>query len=244
MSNDHGSTDDERSGSCPCCRRRDPREGQVCDLCRQRTAAALWELRDLWSLLPSATMPGQSSEQRVSGSRELPVPLRLEPLDLAGPADQATRPLFARGLLGLDDAQTGSLSVATILQTRTEEWATLLDVPRPLAEVPTMVSWLARHLSWALDNLDEPEGFTGELMALLYSLRALLNVSRAPTYLHDEACPSCGMKALRREAVYQISDEPGREKSGGGDVVCGNCHRTWPHEDFQRLAVVLADDGG
>src|SRR6185295_9446482 len=110
---------------------------------------------------------------------------RLEPLDLAAPADQADRPLFVRGVLGLDDAQIGSLSVATILQTRCGEMSALLDVEQPRAEVPAMVSWLSRHLSWAWSDYPDVADLADEVTALTYSLRALLNVSRKPIYLKD-----------------------------------------------------------
>jgi hypothetical protein len=224
---------EEPSGTCIVCARRDPRYPPACDLCRQRTAARLWELRDLHALLGAAVELGQSGSERVSGSREVPVPLRLEPLDLMARADQADRPLFVRGLLGLDDAQVGSLSVATVLQTRCVEMSALLDgdaeewlTRRP--DVPHMVSWLSRHLSWAWSDYPDVADLADEVTTLTYSMRALLNVSRKPIYLKDP-CPSCSYRALRRDP-------------GGGDVECGHCRRVWPHTQFERLAVVLADD--
>lgn len=221
---------DDPSGTCTVCRRRDPDYPPACGLCRRRLAARLWELRDLHCLLGAALGLGQSGTEKVSGSREVPVPLRLEPLDLAAPADQADRPLFVRGVLGLDDAQVGSLSVATILQTRCGEMSALLGVEQPRDDVPTMVSWLSRHLSWAWSDYPDVADLADEVTALTYSLRALLNVSRKPIYL-KEFCPSCGFKALKRD--------PG----GGSEVECGHCRRTWDFEQFERLAVVLADDG-
>lgn len=200
----------------------------ACNLCRHRLAARLWELRDLHSLLGAALVPGQSGSERVSGSREAPLPLRVEPLDLAGSADQADRALFARGVLGLDDDQVGSLSVATILQTHCVAMATLLEVPPPRPDVPVMVSWLSRHLSWAWSGYPEVADLADEVTTLVYSLRTLLNVSRKPIYLKDP-CPSCNHAALKRDP-------------GGGDVECGHCRRTWDHDQFDRLAVVLADD--
>ena len=220
---------DEPSGTCVVCRRRDPDYPPACGLCRRRLAARLWELRDLHCLLGAALGLGQSGSERVSGSREVPVPLRLEPLDLLAPADQADRPLFARGVLGLDTEQVGSLSVATILQTRCGEMAALLHVAPPAAEVSPMVSWLSRHLSWAWADYPDVADLADEVTALTYSLRTLLNVSRKPIYLKDP-CPSCAHTALKRDP-------------GGGDVECGQCRRVWPHDQFERLAVVLADDG-
>jgi hypothetical protein len=216
--------DEERTGSCPLCYRRDPREGAACDPCRNRLAAALWEIRDLHTLLGAALSPGQSGGQRVSGSREAPLPLSVRALDLAGPA--------RREVEGVSDAgrdQAGGWSVAAILDSWARDWAPMLDEPLPRPDVPALVSWLSRHLKWALDEHPAVDDFNHEVIALLYGLRSLLNVSRQPIYLTDP-CPSCAHTALKRDP-------------GGGDVECGHCHRTWPHTQFERLAVVLADDG-
>jgi hypothetical protein len=216
--------DDERTGSCPLCRHRDPRQGLVCDLCSQRLAARLWELRDLHALLPAALGPGQAQSQRVSGSREASLPLRVSPLDLAGSA--------RREIEGVHDTwrdQVGSWSVAATLDSWVRGWAKILDLPLPAAQVPALVSWLSRHLRWALDNHPAIDEFADEVTVTLYRVRALLAVSRAMIHL-TEACPSCGWTALRRDP-------------GGGDVECGNCRRSWQHEQFERLAVVLADEG-
>jgi hypothetical protein len=217
----------EPSGACVVCGLRDPRWPQVCDLDRGKLAARLWELLDLWRLLPAAILPGQNAQQKVSGSSQEPAPLRIEPLDLAALADQATRSLYARGLLGLDDAQVGTLSVATVLQTRVLEWAGMLDLRPPAGEVPEMVSWLSRHLAWACNDYPEVADFAAEITTTLYACRAVLNVSRKPIYL-DDPCPSCSHRALRRDP-------------GGGEVECGHCRRTWPDSQFRRLAVVLAE---
>lgn len=216
--------DEEPTGSCPCCQRRDPREGVVCDPCRNRLAAALWEVRDLHSLLTAALSPGQGETQRVSGSRETPLPLRVGALDLAGPA--------RREVEGVSDAgrdQEGGWSTAAILDSWVRDWAPALGEPLPKAEVPALVSWLSRHLRWACDEHPAIDEFNTEVIVLLYALRSLLNVSRKPIHLADP-CPSCAHTALKRDP-------------GGGDVICGHCHREWPHTQFERLAVVLADDG-
>jgi hypothetical protein len=216
----------ETSGSCVCCHKRHPTNPPACNLCRHRLAARLWELRDLHTLLTAATQPGRNTEQRVSGSRDSAVPLRIEPLDLAAPADQATRPLFARSVLGLDGEQVGSLSVATILETRTVEMAALLHTAEPDPKVPPMVSWLSRHLVWAFSDYPDVADLADEITVLVYCLRTQLSVSRKPIYLKDP-CPSCDHTALRRDP-------------GGGDVECGHCRRTWDVSQFDRLAVVLA----
>src|SRR5688500_16889232 len=219
---------DEPSGDCIICARRDAHSPPACDLCRHRFGSRLWELRDLHALLPAALAPGRGGGERVSGSREAPVPLRLEALDLAAAADPADRELFARGVLGIDTDQVGSLSVATILQPHCVEMARLLELPAPAPDVSVMVSWLSRHTAWAFTDYPEVVDLVEDVTTLVYGMRTLLNVSRKPIYLKDP-CPSCAVKALRRDP-------------GGGEVECGHCRRTWPHDQFDRLAVVLADD--
>lgn len=247
--------------ACVLCGKRPPKDPPACNLCRHRLAARLWEIRDLHALLPAALAPGQGETQRVSGSREAPVPLRLAALDLASPArsgsvrDQLVPKVrtwfdtaevdkdgfffegWHRELVRDEDGrpvrtaahdQDGQLPVATVLDSWARDWAEFFSQPLPAAEVPALVSWLSVHLPRAVDMHPAIQEFAEEVTLLLYALRSLLNVSRKPIYL-TEACPSCNTTALRRDP-------------GGGDVECGNCHREWPHEQFERLAVVLADD--
>jgi hypothetical protein len=252
----------EERTPCVVCGLRPPRNPPACELCRHRLAARLWEIRDLHALLPAALEPGQGETQRVSGSREAPLPLRLAALDLAGEAragvvkdvllpkvrtwfdpevstdrdgfwfggwhrqrvlDEEGKPV----LVGAHD-QDGMLPVATVLDSWAREWAEFLGQPLPAAEVPALVSWLSIHLRPAIDGHPAIADFAAEITVLLYAMRALLNVSQKPIYL-SEACPTCGHTALKRDP-------------GGGDVVCGECRRTWEHDEWQRLAVVLADD--
>lgn len=76
--------------ACICCGNRPPHTPPACDLCRQRLAARLWELRDLHALLGAALAPGQNGSSRISGSKEAPLPLRADALDLAARAQHGT----------------------------------------------------------------------------------------------------------------------------------------------------------
>lgn len=82
---------DEPTGSCLVCTRHDPYEGLVCDSDRRRLWDFLGELCDLAPLLPYALVPGRTARgPRVSVTREAPLPLRLDALNLIGPAATAT----------------------------------------------------------------------------------------------------------------------------------------------------------
>jgi hypothetical protein len=97
--------DEERTGSCTLCFRRDPREGNACDPCRSRLSGQLRDIPILCdelaaehetdpandpvsALLPAAMVPGRSGAPRVRGSRERPVPISVTRVDLLAPADQ------------------------------------------------------------------------------------------------------------------------------------------------------------
>lgn len=236
-------TDEQPTGPlCVCCGLRVPHRPPVCDLCRHRIPARLWELRDLASLLPAALNPGRSGHQRVSGSREAPLPLVVAALDRGAPArvdsvrDQLVpmvRTWFDVGRVDSDSFwfhgwhrdlvrdeagrprltvahdQDGVPSVAAVLDSWARDWSETFDLPLPTADVPALVSWLSRHLAYAIDHHPAIDEFAAEVTTTLYAVRALLNVSRAPIHLAD-ACPSCGVTALKRF--------PGELKTE-----CGNC---------------------
>lgn len=70
---------------CPICAKREPRYSQVCEVCRARLAAQLWELTDLYAVASAALVPGSRARQRVSGSRERGLPVAAGVMDLLIP---------------------------------------------------------------------------------------------------------------------------------------------------------------
>lgn len=64
----------------------EPDTGRVCLKCARLEHRRLREIPGFWALLPLAIEPGASAGQRVGGTREAPLPLRVDPLDLAMPA--------------------------------------------------------------------------------------------------------------------------------------------------------------
>lgn len=71
---------------CTICARNLDSPGMACDSCRRRLDSTLVEIGNLHAELPDHLERGQTNGQRVSGSREAPLPLRVEPLDLSMPA--------------------------------------------------------------------------------------------------------------------------------------------------------------
>lgn len=74
---------------CVACTTNPQRVGVLCAGCYHRTDDALFELAERWGLMRAALLePGSQPEQRVSGSREFPLPGG-EALNLTGPANVA-----------------------------------------------------------------------------------------------------------------------------------------------------------
>jgi len=71
---------------CVIDQRRQYERAAVCNGCRTWLDRTLVEIVELYALLPANLLPGQAHGQRVSGSREAPLPLRVDPLDLMMPA--------------------------------------------------------------------------------------------------------------------------------------------------------------
>lgn len=78
-----------------------------CQRCRARTTADVADLPEFYRTLAEVMLPGAAGEQqRVGGSRTPPLPFRLDPANLRGPATAGELP-------GADNS--GALSIATVL---------------------------------------------------------------------------------------------------------------------------------
>jgi ribosomal protein L37AE/L43A len=215
--------------TCPICSRREARQRQVCDPCRARLAAQLWELSDLYSIASAALLPGSRGGQRVSGSRERGLPLAAGVMDLL-------TPVIRVGGLPVDSTrdlvgdQTGRVPVAVVLDSWVRDWIDLraMRETRPWPTVPVLRPWLSNRLGWACDHHPAVDEFAYEVTCELYALRAVLNVSRKKIRL-AEPCPSC-------QLVKVLVRDPG----GGTFVECQNCGEAW--DDPAWLASVLADE--
>lgn len=193
---------EERPGSCVVCHQVDPREGMVCDRDRLRLAQALWELRDLHQLLPAALEAGCGAQGLVRVRQvEAGMPLRADPLDLAGRAPASPAQDAVQDYRG---DQQGAIPVAAILDSWAQDWAILRDGEElPAPNVAELVSWLSVRLPWALDYHPAVDEFARELTVTLYVVRSVLAVSRRPIY-SPLACPSCGVAALRRQSGDKV----------------------------------------
>jgi hypothetical protein len=256
---------------CPCCQKREPRVPQACDPCRSRLAARLWELSDLHAVASAALAPGSRIGQRVTGSRERALPLAAGVADLLAPVvrvggipvdstkdtmvpkvrvwttteevtvegkqvivTQWHRELVTangRPVMVPAGDQTGQRPVAVVLDSWVRDWieTRAMRETRPAPTVPQLRQWLANRLGWACDHHPAIDEFATEVTQELYALRAVLAVSHQKLRL-PYACPACEHASLVRDP-------------GGGEVVeCQNCDEAWEHDQFGRLATVLASE--
>jgi hypothetical protein len=155
---------------------------------------------------------GQLAGPRVTSIPDSHPPLPLDPVDLALPANPASRALFARASLGLDNEQVGSLSVATVLEGWVRELIQARNEGehRPEPTVDGLTRWLADRLDWACDEFELVADLADDLRTYRSALRTALGLSDRPEYLTGVPCRKCDLRALYR-------------RNGSTWVECGNC---------------------
>lgn len=219
----------------------DPRHhyvrAHVCDSCRTWLDGLLGEIANLYGQVTEALAHGSGGgSQRVSGSHEPPLPLRVDILDLTLPANQGARSLNARGALGLDDDQIGTLSAATILDTWARDW--IDSLPKmgehlPAATVPALVAWLRIRVNDACDKHPAIDEFVDEMRDLAAALRrATGGVNPRPQPCDGVPCRRCDLLTLVRLA------------DGSGDIECANpeCKALMRPGDYVTWVALVAAD--
>lgn len=218
--------------ACVVCQKRQPYRPMVCDGDRLRLARDLRELPDLYALLPSVLAPQDSAGEKVSGSREAPIPVDVDVVDLLGDARQPEPSAAAR--VHPDDA-IGHLSVASTLDQWVRDWRDHRGKGErlPTPTVASLTGWLLVRLDDACDTHPAVDDFAEELKRLMTALRSALRLRRHIERL-PAPCPTCDKVALYREV------DPHR---GASDwVECGACGRLWSEDEYRRLVVILDEE--
>ncbi|WP_326755116.1 hypothetical protein OH738_10695 [Streptomyces hirsutus] len=129
-----------------------------------------------------------TSSERVSASKEAPVPLRLDVLSILGPS--------ADGVLSGED-QEGPVPVIGILSA----WSDLVveeTRQRPVSRTVTgLTEHLLHHAEWALRQ-EWAADFAQELEALTKTLRRVSGIEPARVLL-PVVCPTCDLRTMIRE---------------------------------------------
>lgn len=214
---------------CVCCPTRSPTEPprhydepQVCTGCRQWLSGILTRLPDDYATLPAAfpksTTP-QSNGSKIRSTPQGSEPLNWWPFDLMLPANQGTRPLMARGFLGLDPDQTGDLSAATILDTEARDWNTYLNEHLPEPYVWSLCRWLGHRLEWACDHHPAIDEFA----AVIYELSRSITSAARTDHGKGERIGNC--PARMRDETY--CNTPLRVDPYVDQIQCGRCGSRW-----------------
>lgn len=176
---------------------------------------------------------GESRQPRVSGSAEPAAPAPLDALDLTLPARQATRSLFARGALGLDPDQVGTLSVATILDTWVRDWRDTLwpDHSLPTPTVADLTVWLRNRVDDVCNQHPAVDEFAAEIRELRSALRGVLGETEAQPETDRYEGISCRRCDLRGVLM---------RRPGDTYIECGNCGVLSTEEELADWAARLA----
>jgi len=176
--------------------------GQVCAGCTQRIRCDLDDIVHLYLRLD--LQPGSGNHgPRVTGSREAPLPLRVDALDLTMPA--RGEGLTAVGKEPDPDGvplQVGQPSVASTLDLWVRDWREVRDRGEglPTPTVAVLVGWLTVRLDWACDEHPAVDEFAGEIRRLRNTLRREVgDVDPRPERL-PAPCPACDLLAMVRDS--------------------------------------------
>lgn len=136
-----------------------------------------------------------SGTPRVSGSREAPLPLRVDVLDLTMPARGGT-------VHDLHGDQIGHVAVASVLDQWVEDWREHRDRGERRPEPPTvvvLVDWLGKRLGDACDDHPAIDEFAADVRRLCRVLRMVTGDGPARPERLPAPCPGCDLLALTRD---------------------------------------------
>jgi hypothetical protein len=133
----------------------------VCQGCRDRLRQLLAELVDVYAQLDLERLRGHG--QRVAGSREPPLPLRIDVLDL------------------LHD-------VPALLDSWARDWQTYTWALLPVPTVTSLTSWLSVRLEWACNSHPAIDDFAGELHAVIGTVRSAAGLTKPRPEQLDIPC--------------------------------------------------------
>lgn len=264
--------DEERTGSCIACFRRDPLPElqPVCGVCRSRLRNQLREIPDycaelaslgyverdgrstpskltypdrhpaekkrgqpvphfepVANVLPAGPVGGESGQPRVGGSREAPVPLKLDTTDLLAPA--RTLHLTARYPEQRED-QVGHLAAASVLDGWCRDFAEgrRESVPQPF--VTTQCRWLLDRLDWCFVEHPAVDEFAGEIGDLWHALRR----ATGRTEPKAELCVGVPCRAIGCDlkTLYRIP--------GSSYIECDSCGALMTEIEFIEWAALYS----
>lgn len=250
--------------TCVICQRRPVERAQACEPCRLWLPAVLRDIGDSYQMLTEQEPPGAGqlaieddgtfdapsvrqlhplsagpiraagASSRVSGSREAPVPVRLDLVDLTAPA-RLPNPMrgpgyYPRSLWPED--QIGHQPIATRLDLWARDWITHQRCPGdhlPDPAVPALITWLSVRCGWACDEHPAVDEFAAEMR----DLRTVLSAANDDGPVYPEpilAVPCSGCDTL---ALFRPVKSPYRAE-------CGGCGKLYTDDEYARWTGLVA----
>jgi hypothetical protein len=202
----------------------------LCDACERHVERALGGLPELYTQLEMIIDQHASAGEKVSGTREHPIPPRIDVLAAQAEIDALVTtwsPLVAR-------RARVNWTYDHMRQTRggyrVSRGARLLArlhlalIGLPYADIPV---WTPAGFDTAWTKRSGLEGAM-DFLAVADRGRRLVTGGSGHARL-PVPCPSCEAPALIR-------------RNGADQVDCESCGRRWPESDYRRLCLILADD--
>jgi hypothetical protein len=198
-------------------------------------AAVVEVRREVLHEVVAGAVAGKSNAPRVQGSREAPVPIRVDVVDLLGPARTVTSATAELAYAEQDDDQVGYLSAATVLDGWCRDWAETRQESTPSPQVDLQCRYLADRLDWALAEHPAVDEFAGELGDLWHTLRRAAGL----TMPRPEPCPGVPCKHCDLCLLVRV---PGSEyvECGG----CGNLLTEAEYKEWLGLLTAAVKRGG
>jgi hypothetical protein len=170
----------------------------------------------------------------VTGSREAPLPLSVDVLDLMAPARYGTVhvPRDPDTDLPLYEDQIGYQPVATVLGSWVRDWRDLRDRGErlPADEIPVLASWLRVRLEWAADSHPAIDEFVTEIRGLRGALKSLTGERPPKPVRIWTPCSGCGQLSLHPAPG---DDYPYRCKNP-------DCRRAYTDAEYERATKLEA----
>lgn len=212
---------------CVICQRREPTRAQVCNPDRIRLAGTLASIVELWRQLPDALQPGQSAAQRVTGSRDAPIPARIDVIDLTAAVRNGSATPEAREH---PEDQIGHPAVAAILDQWCRDWRDEMAFAQtlPLPTVPELARWLTDRLDWACDRHPAVDEFATEMRQLRAVLFGTLGLFEPePEFCNGVVCRGCD-----RYALYRSQDRYAAE--------CDECGMLYTEDEYREWSALVS----
>ena len=200
----------------------------LCRTCERHAGRAVADLPELYVQLEMIIDQQTASGEHVSGTREQPIPPRLDVLTLQADIDATVTlwaaPLARRCRVVWDIHALGQLRAGPRVSRAAHMLASQMDA---LLRLPAtdVRAWVPGH--GLLDT--RLRGVDGALALLALAQRGRHLVTGGTGHVHlPVPCPACEGPLVRA--------------NGSDQVDCRSCGQYWPESDYRRLCLVLADD--